>query len=966
MRKNRIALYLFIACFCICSTPSVAQVVVLYDVIVRPPGVNYRVLSDGHNEVIYQEGRKNQAAEALWTIRQTIEGTNALLGSPSNFGLTVILNNYSDAGNGYVTPFPFKSEIESVSLRGRGLSLKHPSWTQLVVTHELVHAAQANFKGHTSLLSVFGRFAPDFARAINMFVPSGLTEGMAVHRESEITPFAGRANHPYFTMQIRAAMNKSNGLTLSQLLDEPGYTRPFDRFYQGGTLFTDFYLEQYGPKALEAIFKWQQNVPILGFGANLIYATGEMPRQIRRRFQQWYDEKENELTAQIGPLTQAEQTFSEKGLVRRKPQWKDEANLFTFSLGYNWTRGFERHVFTQEKVKHVRSSTNEITDDAVFYAVPGSEEILYSRFSEHPTSGTSKTSYSYRLNSESGQETLISGSKHTYNPVQLPSGAVWALKSDGQYNSIVEGGKGLEARPILSFPKGEFVSLAPRPKSDSLAVILNIGGHQAVFWGDTSEEPFQLRPWIGFENVSIFDGSFSGDGRFFTFTSDQTGILNVFVLETSTESLWQATNVLYGAMEPQISPDGKTLAFVEYQDQRFDLKLTPVELDTWKPMARDEGNYTWTTAWEVALASEAPFVGYTPEEDVELIDKNYRSWSRLAPRMAYPTVYLDTARDNASDARLGFGMGLAMQGSDPLQRWTYHTEGILQKGRLWGEIGMQSGAFAFRPSFTLGRRPQTIQAIIGSGSTAVQQRVIRDRTSIEAGVFLPYTFNQNVKRTSLITSLRVGYRSDVYVDDQFNTIQSRFNKLTFLPAAFFGYRLVRNPRDILPSSGYSISGYGEFDLSSDAAQKNAGWIVMANAYVPLLRRFNTGIRLNTGLLVQNSASIFGLDSFKPTGWENAFLNDDAFLRYGVKVVQPVLFPDNGFILVPAFLKTVYLYGFAEHLHRASDTRDNVSSVGGGLGAKFKLFHHFDFDINYGVAYQLKEQNWVSHTTIGQE
>ena len=351
---NKPAFLFSFACLSLLAFPTYAQVVALYDVIVRPPGINYRVLSDGHHEVIYQEGRKDQASEVLWTMRQTIDGTNQLLGSTSNFGLTVVLNAYSDAGNGYATPFPFKSEIESVALRGRGLSLKHPSWTQLVTTHELVHAAQAEFEGQLSLVGIIHRFAPDFARAIHMFVPSGFTEGLAVVRESSITPHAGRANHPYFVMQIRAAINENDGLTLSQLLDEPAYTRPFDRFYQGGTLFTQFFLDEYGSEAVTDLFRWQQQVPVLGFGANLLYATGEMPRQIRRRFERWYDLREDSTVAQIGELTQAARSYSKKGLVRRKPQWKDDGSLFTFSLGYNWSRGFERHIIDGEEATHSR------------------------------------------------------------------------------------------------------------------------------------------------------------------------------------------------------------------------------------------------------------------------------------------------------------------------------------------------------------------------------------------------------------------------------------------------------------------------------------------------------------------------------------------------------------------------------------------------------------------------------------
>jgi len=63
------------------------------------------------------------------------------------------------------------------------------------------------------------------------------------------------------------------------------------------------------------------------------------------------------------------------------------------------------------------------------------------------------------------------------------------------------------------------------------------------------------------------------------------------------------------------------------------------------------------------------------------------------------------------------------------------------------------------------------------------------------------------------------------------------------------------------------------------------------------------------------------------------------------------------------LRSVYMYGFAEHLHRASDFEDNVSSVGGGLGVRFRMFSYFDFDLKWGAAYRIGDKSWRSHVDI---
>ena len=744
------------------------------------------------------------------------------------------------------------------------------------------------------------------------------------------------------------------------MLEQPSYTRPFDRFYKGGSLFTQFFIQTYGKAGVAKIFNWQQNFPILGFGASLRYATRESPRTVRLRFERWYQKRESALEASIGARSSSKMVIGRKGEISRKPQWLSDSTWVVFSLGYNLARGFRR-VSTNGKA--TRISRNEITDDAFYHLEQHRPSILYSRYEEHRYTRAVKTSHSYSLDLSTGTEHRILGSEHTYNPVRLNSGTVVALQSVGQFNRVVEIGASTIKDEKLAYARSNFVSLAPRPGSDSLAVIVNVEGHQTVFLIDSSTDIWKMNPWIGFPNSSIYDGSWSASGRYYSFTSDRTGILNVYVLDAYTEQISQVTNVLYTAMEGQVSPRGDQIVYIEYEDQRFDLKVAPFPGPFHVSVNRDEANYTWTTDWKAKLSR-------SPEESLvsqdlasqDLVDQEiaYHAWRRLSPRMIYPTAYLDKGRDNELDARLGFGLGVALQGTDPLQRLAYHAEAILQKNRIWGEIGIQTGVFAFRPSLRLERRPTTVI----DGNTG--QRFIRDRTSLKASILLPFTIEQNVDRTSFISSIELSRRSERFLDDDLNVIRKTSRQLTLLPAFFFGRRVLRNPRDIIPSSGQTLSWFGDFELTNDLGKTRRGWVLLGNVYLPLLQRFNTGIRLNAGLLHQNDASIFDIDFFKPIGWSNSYLNDDTFLRYGLRVVQPVVYPDNGWVSIPAFLRTIYLFGIAEYLHRANDTTDNISSVGAGLGVKFRLFHYFDFDFSMTYAYRVDDKKWKFVSDIREE
>ncbi|MDA0874095.1 MAG: hypothetical protein O3C45_03440 [Bacteroidetes bacterium] len=930
------------------AAPAAAQVVSLYDVIYRPSGQQWLVVRDGSHRLIYPATRERQARETLDVLRRTKPGTNAFLGIERDFPLTAILTDQSDSGNGYVTPFPYKTEIEAVSLRGRELSRRHRSWVEVVTAHELVHAAQAEFQVRWSFTGVVGRFAPDFARALGLFQPSGFVEGLAVHRESRLSEDAGRLNHPFFLMQARAGMMDERW-SLSQALEEPSFTRPFDRFYKGGALFAEFWMERYGQDALVASLTWQQHLPFSGFGSNLWLALDRSPSRVEQEFRTWFTAREDSLRRSIGTLSPFEVRASRKGQTHRRPYWLNQDEVLTYALGYDLPRGFQR-VAPQGRLHRI--STNEVSQDAAFHLTQDGTSILYSRLEEHPFSARIKVSRGYRLDLSTGKESLIHGSEHTVQPVALRDGRIAAIEMDGQYSRLVvlDGSGGRTA--VLDRQSIDLVSLAPRPGSDSLAVVAKIGPHQAVFLVDTFADLWQFSPWIGFRNATVYDGAWSADGRFFSFTSDRTGILNVYVLDARDESIRQVTNALYGAMEGHVDPAGSRLIYVEYRGEQFDLVQRSLSDPGIPALNRDEANATWNTSWQT---EQDAILDLAVRDSVFAAAKPYRSWLDLSPRMIYPTLYAQSSDGGAQDAHLGVGFGMAMQGTDPLQRNAWYGEGIIQRNRLWGEFGVQTGRWAVVPGARVARRPTLVDAVI-RGQSGIRQ-VIRDRTSWSLTGTLPWTLEDNEYRSSVVTSVALSHRSERYLDDDLEVIQSRRSRMALAPSVYIGRRLLRNPRDLWPTSGQALSWFSDVELNRDVGEKRKGSVALLNVYLPWLRGSNTSLRWDIGHLYQNIPGVFGLRYIKPIGYEDAPVGDDSWLRTGLRIMQPVWFPDRGMLTVPFYLRAVYVRLGAETIADAREWANRYSTVSGGIGARIRLWHFFDVDLSWQAAYRIQSKDW---------
>ena len=146
------------------------------------------------------------------------------------------------------------------------------------------------------------------------------------------------------------------------------------------------------------------------------------------------------------------------------------------------------------------------------------------------------------------------------------------------------------------------------------------------------------------------------DGAAVVFRSDRDGVSNLHALRLADRSVLRVGNVLGGAFQPSVSPDGLSVACSTYSSRGYDVVIAPLDL---------------------GAAPAAPaFVDTLPAPRPDPLPasgavKPYRAWSMLLPRFWTPWVQIEDDENR---------FGLATGGSDALFRhvWaaraTYGTE----------------------------------------------------------------------------------------------------------------------------------------------------------------------------------------------------------------------------------------------------------------------------------------------------
>ena len=905
--------------------PSVAGQWIAYEPVVRPLGSRYQVHRTQHFEIIFEEGAAEEAWETGVVLERMLPEAQALSGEARTMWMPVVLNNANDRSNGYVHTHPFRQEIEIPHIKGGRLGPNLPSWIETVATHELVHASQGQAGGPWGLGKLFHWFAPDAARTFNLSLPPGLNEGAAVYFESQGVHRAGRLNDARFQMQYRAAMASERPWSFSQLFEVTRYAFHGNRHYIGGANFFAWQTERDGGAFFEKMRTRRYRNPIRSTGLGLRRATGQSLRELSAEFRQETTPINLQATKSASILA------GQKGVLQRWPQWLNDSTLVVYRRGLSETPGLYGLDIETSQTQLIHAVL--LPEDA-WFSVKDSV-LLYARYVPDRFSTLRSVADVFAYDLRRGSETRVTNGARLHMPVQTSAG-VWALQNDGQRNKWVQIDEDGSIRTIRGRSQADLIQIAH--SGDKTALLVRHGGTQIVY---LAEPNGMLTPLIALESGAVREISWNSDGRYLLFTADRDGVTDVYCYDLQSEHTSRLTGVSYGALDPQLSTDGRTLIYVDYQHERYDVVATV---------------FSPSDGQRISLKPMDQLPGIADRLQVpdEFTYQPYRLGGRLWPRMILPVGFWSS---QAPESRLGLRGGLAAYGSDPLRRVTYSAEFTLQSQKAWQRAVISSALGPVLATLEAYNEPRAVIARIVAQDQSVQDRTYGEQ-SVGAGVnfTLPLRFESNVRNS--YARIFAGVRTErtrwfsldegpvPYLLDTGRSLAEWSGRTTADAGLWFAVGIQKNPRDIWPNRGATLGVYGRADLHRDNASRRVGMYLRFSQYWSPYRRWNTATTFGAAVLAQNDAGVYSNSLILPRGRE-AFLGRGIHGKVDLEVLQPVWYLENGLLSVPVYINAVYLYGFAEYVLISEDYSGGWA-VGLGLGSQFRIFHYLDLEVRIAI------------------
>jgi Tol biopolymer transport system component len=629
------------------------------------PRLDWRTLETEHFRIHYHGGLGALARR----VAGAAERAHALLVpafAPAPATRTeVVLSDDSDDANGSATPLPYDT-IRLFAVPPAALSELNDErdWVEGLVTHEYVHILHLDrIEGWPRAVNaVFGKLL-----APSAFSPSLVIEGLAVLHEGdgEAGGDGGRNANALFDMYARALAVEGPFPRLDEVVHQPlTWPRGNLAYLLGGRFF--LYLRQRcGAEALTAFMQdqgaqlWPYRFDTLArrhLGADLATLWGDFGAAVRAR-------AEAELAAiRARPVTQA-RPLTRRGSQVLHPRWlPDGTGLVYFDAGTEERPGLRRVGLDGRDGGRLAD-----VDANGTFALRSSREAVVAATEVWREFSTYDDLRLVDLEA-GGQRQLTDGERAT-DPDVSPDGAtvVYAVHLPGGEMALRR--RRLAGGPAETLFQREGVQVsAPRlsPDGRQVAFELQENGRRdlALLQGGqlsfvTDDDAIDLGP------------SWSPDGRTLYFASERSGVYNVYAYEieaTSTATsptptsnrhrapgrLWQVTNLELGALEPQLSPDGATLAFVGYSRRGYDLYALPLDRSSWTEPAPPQPR-----------PLRGPDAARTPPPPT-LPDRPYRAFDTALPTFWLPTLGIDGA---------GTTLGVVTGGSDVLLQHLYLAQG---------------------------------------------------------------------------------------------------------------------------------------------------------------------------------------------------------------------------------------------------------------------------------------------------
>lgn len=561
------------------------------------PRLRFRTISTARFDIHFHQGEEALAQRLARMAEEVATALDRTLG-PAAGRVQVILVDQSDLPNGWATPVPYNTiEMSAASPVAESIIGNVEDWMRLVFTHEYVHIVHlSRGKGWIGgLRRAFGRFPLLYP---NLFEPIWQIEGIATWQESAQTG-VGRVPAGDFRLFLERAaaekrlepIDRANG----RLVDWPSANTP----YVYGAYFHQYLADKYGADALRRLTdETSRRLPYFGSRAfKKVFG--------RSLGQLWDDFVSSVRPADATPA--AAERLTHHGFFVSGPRFANDGRVL-YSLAD--PHGFPSLMELDVATRRSRAVTTRYLGDHVGLA---GDEVIFDQIDIVRDVGRQSDLYAVSL--RDGHTRRLTRGARAANPDVSPDGSMLAFTvqhSDRRElaTARLQAGR-LVPFPLVSQPNVDFASPRWSPDGRSIAAERRTqGGPSEIALVNAATGDVRVLVATGRNAGPVW----SPDGSTIIFAAASDDVpFQIFSVAVSGGAIQRLEGTGASAQSPAISPDGRSLVYMGYTADGYDLFSLPLTSARWTPVQPvDESRRTHASE----PAPDVPSRPYSPRRTV--------------------------------------------------------------------------------------------------------------------------------------------------------------------------------------------------------------------------------------------------------------------------------------------------------------------------------------------------------------
>jgi len=552
------------------------------------PELKWRTIEGEHFRVHYHQGAERTAQLASQIAEEIYEPITSLYDYPLPDVVDLVIYDTDDYSNGMTYYYENKIAIWASQMDWE-LRGTH-NWLRNVITHEFTHmvSLQAARKFPRWLPAFYLQHVgyeeekrPDVITGYpnvlisyplpGTVVPLWFAEGVAQYQAPALEYETWDTHRD---MLLRMAVLGERFLGYDEMGGFGKDGLDSELVYNQGYSLTSFIAERYGSEKLEDLCKAMRTPWRYDFGSAVKRVIGKSENEL---YEEWHAHLLERYRRQQGAVEvnlAAGRKLTHEGWMNIHPAWSPDGT----KLAYLSNKGSDYQIMSlyvmDVETEQVENMAGGLRSAASWS--PDGKKLVYSK-RVAPNKYGSHVNDIYLYDLETEKEKRLTHDLRAAEPRWSPDGQsiLVVLNDDGTHNLALLDAEGQLVRALTDNADGtQYYRPRWSSSGEDILVCTYRGGSRDI--GIMKADGTGFRLLIrGLEDER--DPCWVAEGQTVCFACDRSGIFNLYAYNMDAGGLVQVTNVVGGAFNPSISPDGETMAYSGFCEDGYQIHLLPLE-----------------------------------------------------------------------------------------------------------------------------------------------------------------------------------------------------------------------------------------------------------------------------------------------------------------------------------------------------------------------------------------------------